>query len=213
MYTKGSEECLHNAELLINDAKTLMDNGSFGTAQSLSVTAFEEIGKAVILELANLNYVGKDIVHRAMYKHPPKKVILVGIEQSKLLLGENLASQASEYIIDKTRLKKLEKQMKDINHLENERQNGFYVRVDPKDGSIRNSPRRVSAENAQSLINKADVFLNLGKTLCEFFRNIRKRHLTLAKLTDVELPKYMWTGKVYLGEQPDYTIIIMWDEV
>lgn len=217
MYSKGSEECLHHAESLIDDARMLMDRRSFGTVQSLSVTALEEVGKAIILELANLNYAKKDIVNIAMYKHPPKKVVLVGIEQSKLLLGEDLVNQASEFIIDKTRLEKLEKHpniREGIEHFEGKRQKGFYVDVDPEDGSIRNSPTRISPESAQSLVNRAEVFLELGKALCKIFRDVKKRKATLSTfaIMRVKFPEYMWTGEIHLGDQPDYDIAIYWDE-
>jgi AbiV family abortive infection protein len=107
MYTQSSKECLLNAEQQIEDAKSLIEKGSFGIAQSLGVTAFEEIGKAVILELANLGFVSRRVIKMAMHDHRPKRVMLIGIEQSKLLLGENLASQASQYILDKNRLEKV----------------------------------------------------------------------------------------------------------
>jgi len=73
LYTKGSQECLQNADRLLNDAKTLLSRGSFGTAQSLGVTAMEEVGKAIILGLSDLDLVGKEIVEDAMKKHLIRK--------------------------------------------------------------------------------------------------------------------------------------------
>jgi AbiV family abortive infection protein len=72
MYTQGSKECLANAEHLLKDATLLLQNKSFGATQSLMVTAIEEVGKAIILELANLNYVGEAVVEQAMRDHLPK---------------------------------------------------------------------------------------------------------------------------------------------
>jgi len=93
MYTVRSEECLRNAEALLEDAGILMKTGRFGTAQSLSVVSIEETGKAIILALADLNYFGKDVVSIAMRTHTPKKVMLAGVEQSKMLLVKILHSE------------------------------------------------------------------------------------------------------------------------
>lgn len=203
MYTKGSEECLNNAERLLADAKALMEKGSFGAAQSLSVTCLEEVGKAIILELANLNIVGKDVVDLAMRTHFPKKVILVGIEKSTLILGENLVREAGDYIINKTRLENFKKQMNaDLQDLEKRRTNGFYVQVNPEDGSISHSPNRVDQLDARSLIGKADVFLKLGRALCEVFRNLKKRTLTNARIQKVILPTSEYDP-----------LTISWDEI
>ena len=210
MFSKGSQECLYNAKSLINDAKILMSTNSFGTAQSLSVTAFEEVGKATILQLANLNYVEKSVVEMAMRKHLPKKVILIGIEQSRLLLGEKLANQASEYILDEATLKKLQKNMrKDIRDLEKKRQNGFYVDVDPEDGTIRNIPTRINPRDVQSLIDKAEVFLRVGEILCDILIKLKEGKVKVA-IREVKLPEF--TTKE-IGAQPDYTLTIVWDEI
>jgi AbiV family abortive infection protein len=215
MYSAGSQECLRNAELLLEDAKTLMRIMRLGTAQSLSVTSMEEVGKALILELADLKYLGKDVVDIAMYKHPPKHVVLVGIEQSRILLGESLVQRANEFVIDKARFQSIQVQMEpEIHAMLELRKNGLYVDVDPDDGRIKNSPANVQAENVQALLNRAEIFLTLGKILCRTFRDIEEsgRPRTDLKIEAVKLPEHMRSKEASLGDQPNYTITIVFDE-
>lgn len=216
MYSVGSQECLRNAELLLEDAKTLMRIMRLGTAQSLVVTSMEEVGKALVLELANLNYLGKDIVDIAMHEHAPKHVVLVGIEQSRILLGESLIQRSNEFVIDKARFKSIQEQVKpEIQDVEKLRQNGLYVDVNSDDGRIKNSPANVQAENVQALLNRAEIFLILGKILCKTFRDTKEGgQLKMdLKIQAVKLPEHMRSKKATLGAQPDYTITIVWDEI
>jgi hypothetical protein len=78
------------------------------------------------------------------------------------------------------------------------------VRVNPKDGRITSSPRQISLVDAQLIINKAEVFLRVGKGLCEFFRDVKERPRTDVRLMKIRLPK---------SNEPDYTIAIVWDEI
>ena len=205
MYSEGSEECLLNAENLIKDANILIEARGFGSAQSLCVIAIEEIGKAIILELANLRHVDQDFVGMAMRDHRPKKVVLLGIEQSRLLLGDDLAKEADQYIIDQNKLKELAREMQvEILGLEKKRQEGFYAQVDPKDGGITSSPRSISKENASLLAKKAEIYLKVGRVLCELFSNIRNGRKTGVTLRKVILPE---------PGISDYTMTIVWDEI
>jgi AbiV family abortive infection protein len=216
MYSVGSKECLRNAELLLEDAETLMGIMRLGTAQSLGVTSMEEVGKALVLELANLHYLGKDIVDIAMYKHAPKHVVLVGIEQSRILLGESLTQRANEFVMDMARFKSIQEEVKpEIQDVEKLRQNGLYVDVDSGDGRIKSSPANVQAENVQALLNRAEIFLALGKILCRTFREIKEsgRPREDLKIQAVKLPEHMRSKEATLGAQPDYTITIVWDEI
>jgi len=122
--------------------------------------------------------------------------VLVGIEQSKLLLGEELASKASHYIIDKNRLKELEKKIR-TDDLEGKRKNGLYVDVSPKDGRISNSPSRVSEESARSLLRRVESLLGLGKILCNLFRDIRNRPRTSLQIRRVVTTKNHGVGIVF----------------
>ena len=72
MYAQGSIECLKNSKRLFRAARVSLQENSFGVAQSLIVTAIEEAGKAIILELANLNYFDKEVVESSMRNHRPK---------------------------------------------------------------------------------------------------------------------------------------------
>jgi AbiV family abortive infection protein len=216
MYSVGSQECLLNAELLLGDAKTLLGFMRLGTAQSLGVTSMEEVGKALVLDLADLNYLGKDVVDIAMHEHAPKHVVLVGIEQSRILLGESLIQRAKEFVIDRARFKSIQTQMKpEIQDVEKLRQNGLYVDIDSDDGRVKNSPANVQAENVQALLNRAEIFLTLGKILCRTFREIEEngRPRTDLKIQAVKLPEHMRSKGGTLGAQPDYTITIVLDEI
>jgi len=71
MFAESCKKGLNNTESLLSDAKKLMNVQSFGVAQSLSVIAYEEVGKAVILGLADLDRVPKSVAALAMEKHPP----------------------------------------------------------------------------------------------------------------------------------------------
>jgi AbiV family abortive infection protein len=205
MYSEGSEECFFNAEGLVKNAEALIKARSFGSAQSLCVIAIEEISKAIILELANLRHVSENFVDIAMRDHRPKKIVLLGIEQSRLLLGNNLTKEADQYIIDENKLKQLAREMQaEILDLEKKRQGGFYVQVDPKDGGITSSPRSISKEDASLLAKKAEIYLRVGKVLCGLFRNIKNGRKTEVTLRNVILPE---------PSISDHTITIVWDEI
>lgn len=214
MFEKSYEECLKNAESLLDDAETLMDTQSYGPAQGLSVIAFEEIGKAVILALADLKRIAPTIVLSAMKRHSPKKIILVGIEQSKLLLGQELAGEAHELILSEADLKKFEKEMnQEVTELEECRQKGFYVDVNVADGGVKNSPRNIDRESTLSIISRTHVLLKVGKVLCELFKNLTKGVRTSIKIREVRIPDYKSLGDTGLGARSDYTLTIVWDEM
>lgn len=175
MYSLGSQECLKNAEKLLDDAKILMDRKSFGTAQSLSVTALEEVGKAIILELADLNYVGKDVVERSMKDHIPKKLIMQAIEKG-LVLRDEIVRVVGKARIDKEEVNNLLKLLKrDVDSLESKRQNGLYVQINVTDGSIEKSPTTISANNVHVFVERVAYSVRLGKILCGLFREFKQR--------------------------------------
>ena len=76
-----------NAERKLDDASFLLDKKSFGSAQSLCVIALEEMAKAIILEFADLNYVGGDVVKDSMRHHPSKQTIIEAFEKGILFVG------------------------------------------------------------------------------------------------------------------------------
>jgi AbiV family abortive infection protein len=173
MYAQGSQECLKNAERLFGDATILLRNKSFGAAQSLIVTALEEAGKAIILELANLNYVGKEAVEQSMRDHRPKKLVLLAMEKG-LLFVDRIDRRNGSCKIDKSVMQKLENALKaGLKNLENKRQNGFYVQVDVNNGVIVDSPNNIEGFEVEELAKKAKSFLKLSNLLCEFFRDYR----------------------------------------
>ncbi len=175
MYSAGSLECLKNARKLLNDAILLTRKKSFGTAQSLGVTAFEEIGKAIILELANLNYVEKDVVEKAMKAHIPKKVIVQAIEKG-LVLRDNIARKAEIAIITEEEVNRLMKILKhDVKSLEDRRQKGFYVQVNINDGRIENSPLAVNETEVEEFIKEVVSSFDIALLLISTFRVFRNQ--------------------------------------
>jgi len=199
----------------LDDAKSLMDKGRYGTAQSLSVLSMEEGTKALILELANLQLVGENVIKETMKKHSPKQAMLVGLEQSKIFLGKTMIGEVKDYVIeDEQALRRLEGVLKkDITKLEKQKQNGLYVNVDPRSGQITSSPNYVDRNGAQESLRRAQGHLLLARVLsnvfCEHFRLARKRGATINNLRilrDAEKQPY------YAGDQPDQSLTIIFDE-
>ena len=173
MYAQGSEECLKNAERLLEGAIILIRNNSLGPAQSLIVTAIEEAGKAIILELANVNYVGKEVIKQSMYDHRPKKAVLFAIEKG-LLFVDRIDRTEGKSRIDRAEMDKLKKALEaDLGNLERKRQNGFYVQVDVNNGAILNSPSTIGKFKIEKSVKRARVFLKLSTLLCELIRDYR----------------------------------------
>lgn len=153
----------------------------------------EETGKAIILELANLGAVGKDIVNIVMKKHAPKKLILVGIEKSETLLGKALLAQARKhsFVIDESMLASLVDEVGNESlDLEERRQKGFYVDVATDDGTILTSPSRVVEKDSRIVLERATVLLAMGKLLCELFSGFKARGVPAAQIKEVRLPEY-----------------------
>ena len=120
MYSQGSIECLKNSKSLFRVARMSLQQKYFGIAQSLTVTAIEEAGKAIILELANLNYFEKEVVKNSMYDHRPKKLLFLAIEKG-LLFVEQLDRRQHESVIDRSLIQELENTLKhSLNDLEKE---------------------------------------------------------------------------------------------
>jgi AbiV family abortive infection protein len=198
MYSKGSAECLSNAEKLLDDARILLNKSSFGSAQSLGITALEEVGKAIILELANLNYVDREVVKKAMREHLTKQTLVKIIEKG-IEFDEFFVRATGNYAIDKCKLYELKKQMKlDTAFLEGKRKDGLYVDVNV-DGSIDKSPSKIKKLDAQNIVEYADSFLRLGKVLCELFRDL--------KTGNVDYVNNLGIFKDFQG------FTIQWDEV
>lgn len=212
MFTDGSKECLRNAVELLENAQLLFDKSSFGVAQSFAIVAMEEAGKAVILELANLGLVTKEVVELAMKKHSLKKIVIVGIQQSKLLLGKELVDQAKEYVIkDKKSLEELEKEIQ-VNDLERKRQNGFYVDINSENGTVKNTPADVNQTDALLMIKQVEIYLKVCTALCEIFRDWQKHPPESIVLKEVRIP-IIQPQNLGSGEGPDYDIAIVFDEI
>ena len=159
----------------MDDAKALLNKGSAGTAQTLSVTALEEVGKAIILELTNLNYIGKDVAERSMKDHIPKKVIVQAIEKG-LVLRDEIVRETGEARIGRKEVDSLLKKLKtDVDSLESRRQDGLYVQINVTDGSIEKSPMTINETDVKEFIEIVAYFVGLGKILCGLFREFKQR--------------------------------------
>jgi len=158
---------------LFEDATILLKNGSFGAAQSLIVTAMEEAGKAIILELADLNYIGKEVVEQSMHEHTPKKVALLAMERG-LLFVDNIDRRKGSCELQRAEMKKLQSDLRvDLENLENRRLNGFYVQVDANNGVPLSCPNRIQQRETEDFVAKAKLFLNLTEYLCKLFTEFR----------------------------------------
>ena len=173
MYAQGSQECIRNAEHLFEDATALLEKKSFGSAQSLIVTAIEEAAKAIILELADLKYIGEEVVKQSMSDHRPKKLVFLAIEKG-LLFVEQIDRRCGSYEVDRSLMQKLQNMLEaPLEDLEKKRQRGFYVQVDVNSGAIVNSPSDIKKFEIEEFAQKAELFLKVCKALCEIFREYR----------------------------------------
>jgi AbiV family abortive infection protein len=199
MYSKGSEECLNNAKKLLDASRILLNSKNFGTAQSLSIIALEEVGKAIILELANLNYVDGEVVKKAMREHITKQTLVSLIEKG-MIYHEFYVRKAGDYAIDKGKLDELKKLMQsETKLLDRKRKDGLYVQVNSDDGSIDTSPSNTNEPDAQNIVGYTDSFSKLGKVLCELFREL--------KMGTVDFANNLKISKDFQG------LTFAWDEV
>jgi AbiV family abortive infection protein len=173
MLNNCSNECLRNAESLMEDANILLERKKFSSAQSLSITALEEVGKAIILELVDLNYYDKILAKKSIYSHKSKKAIIKAIENGMVLIDQ--INRAPEDVsITQEKMKELgEKLLSEMNSLENNRLNGLYVEIDIETGRIISSPKDCSENDATSSVEEAKKYVLLGRVLCDVFREIK----------------------------------------
>jgi AbiV family abortive infection protein len=177
----------------------------------------EEAAKAVILELANLQLVGENVIKKSMKNHSPKQVMLVGLEQSKIFLDKKLVGEVTDYVVeDEQALRLLEKPLReDIQNLEKQKQNGLYVDVDSKSGQITSSPNYVGRNDTKVRVSvgRAQKNLLLARALVNALRDFRlasKRGTTICNL------RILGLGEVqpyYAGDQPDQCLTIVFDEI
>jgi AbiV family abortive infection protein len=173
MYAQGSQECLRNAEHLFEDATTLLRNKSSGSAQSLIVTAIEEAGKAIILELADFDYAAKEVVKHSMGDHKPKKLVFLAMQRGLLFIG-NIDRRYGSHEIDRKSMQKLQNRLeRRLENLEKRRQRGFYVQVNVDNGAIENLPDNIKESEVQEFAQEAESYLKLCKMLCGIFREYR----------------------------------------
>ena len=210
MYLTGSIECIENSKNIMQNAELLYEHESYGVAQSLAILALEEVGKAVILDLANLGCISKEVVKYSMQSHAVKKIITIGIHEDDLLLGKELLNRNKQYLLDKKQIKLLGK--KDVfKKLEKKRQIGLYVNVDSEKGDIISTPSNINSKDAKFIINKIKIYLEICETLCEIFRDFNKRPRTSLVIMNIDVPENIMPE--YEGELEDHTITIMFDEI
>lgn len=174
MQESSSKECLNNAERLLKDANLLFENGSNGSAVSLSITALEEIGKAIILELTSLNYIDREIASRAMRQHYPKKIVLKAI-QLGIILHDQINRDRGDYSINLEKLQELHNILKsEINTWEERRTLGLYVQVNVENDSIVSSPTEIANHEAKKTVNEAEDLLMMGKVLCKILPEFQR---------------------------------------
>ncbi len=183
MYIKGSIECIENSKRLLQNAELLHEHESYGVAQSLAILALEEAGKAVILDLASLGFVTKKVVRHSMYNHTIKKIITLGINNANFLIGKELINARALDIKD-IKLLELTGELKE---LEKKRQNGLYVEVNSENGDIISTPLNINSKKALFIIEQVKVYQKICETLCQIFRDLKKRpksSLSIMKVLD-----------------------------
>ena len=211
MFRDCSDECLKNAESLIEDAKILVERKKYASAQSLSITALEEAGKAIILELVDLNYYDKNLAKKSIYSHKSKKAIMKAIKNG-MILTDQINREPGNAIITQEKMKELgEKFLADMNSLNNNRLKGLYVEIDFDTGKVKSSPRDCTDTSAS--IEEASKYISLGKFLCDIFRQIKasKNTVNNLRILDSENDDYpaFWKSR---SKKPDKTVSISYDE-
>jgi len=137
------------------------------------VTAAEEAGKAILLELANVNYVDKEMVKQSMHDHRPKKLVLLAMEKG-LLFANRIDRRNDSCELNEDTLKRLENMLIiGLEDLEDKRQNGFYVQVDASNGAITRTPKSIKRSDIDEFAKKTGLFLKLCSYLCQFFEDYR----------------------------------------
>jgi AbiV family abortive infection protein len=178
MYRKCSDECLENANSLLEAAKTLLKRKKYAIAQSLSITALEEVGKSIILELVELGVFDSGIADKAINKHKHKRAIMLGFKKGLVIPDLSNPDKKNEYFIgyvDQSRLKLIgEKILNELDLLDEKRENGLYVEVDFDSGKIKSSPKDCVESEALIALKDSSDFLTLGKILIKKFRSITK---------------------------------------
>jgi AbiV family abortive infection protein len=148
----------------------LLKKRKYGIAQSLSITAIEEAGKAIILELIQYGKFGKNYAKEVLNKkHEVKRGLLKAIENGMILIDD--INENTNYKIDKTQMNaliaKLETQ---LSPWEKIRQNGLYVRVDVKKCKVLSSPRNFSLEDTVDLIFKTKDIIAFVQGVSQLLR-------------------------------------------
>ena len=101
----------------------------------------EEVGKAIILELADLNYIGKDVVERSMKDHIPKKLIMQAIEKG-LVLRDEIVRAVGKARIDKEEVNNLLKLLKgDVDSLKAKDKTDCMYKLMLPTGALKNLQR------------------------------------------------------------------------
>jgi AbiV family abortive infection protein len=173
MYRNCSDECLKNAKSLLEDAKILLKRKRYGSAQSLSITAMEEVGKAIILEFVDLGIIEKEKAKNMITNHPPKRKIMLGMEKGKLLPDQS-KRRSGDYL-DKDNFEgklkligeQLQKEMDDFN----KRRNILFVEVNIDKGEVKSSPKDCNETDSMTVFRKSTDYLTFGEILCKRLRN------------------------------------------
>jgi AbiV family abortive infection protein len=212
MYRKCSNECFENAKSLLESAEALLKKKKYAIAQSLSITALEEVGKSIILELVELSLFDKSIANKVICIHKRKTAIMLGLKNGLVIPDQKNADFIG--YVDQGRLKLIgEKTLTELDLLHEKREKGLYVDVDVDTGKIKSSPKDCSKSEALITIKNSNDFRIFGKTLVKKLRNISKEEGTTINnfrisQEDVDYFFSFWNNAKIL----DKTLTIGYDE-
>ena len=163
-------ECIQNAESLLQTAEILLEKRKYGIAQSLSITAIEEAGKAFILELIQYGKFGKNYAKEVLNKkHEVKRGLLKAIENGMILIDD--INQNTNYKIDRTQMNALIAKLETkLSPWEKIRVNGLYVDVDVKKCKVLSSPRSFSFEDTFDLISETKDIIAFVQGVSQLLR-------------------------------------------
>ena len=174
---KGVELCFNNARSLIEDAETLLNQGSYGHALFLTISAIEELSKAFMYACGRVDvWKPEELVHDVLH-HTSKYTLFV---ISILIDSINKAIEKGDYRITKPLdiddFVELGKDLEfAINEIWKQRLQSLYV--DHQQGKWL-SPSDIEREDVETLLQYTNKYMKMIEFQCT---NILKAPIDIAK--------------------------------
>ena len=171
LFMEAKDQCFKNADQWLNDAKLLMDKGSFGHANALFRFAREEIAKAFVCWLAAEELFPKDakVIQSMFTKHIRKNEVINAIYQSISLDLEFLKKWEEMEVFERYGTRS-------CHLMEEYRESAIYVDIDDVEQKIR-TPLTISETETKSLSQRVELVLEHVKTFIQKFTPLQKEEI------------------------------------